>query len=166
MDLPQIHKYVTRDYKDIAESVAYHSLKYLKSALDLNNVFYKGYSDGLKAGEEIYYVGIKNGQPFVENVNPLFFSYENSLGLQYIHEAGWCCYEMDVTLTELHDRLYDKLTEKQLSAIMEKIDYNGQSQSHPLGTSATDYNHIVTKVSNTNENPLNTSNIKLYHVAW
>nr|DAN83487.1 MAG TPA: portal protein [Caudoviricetes sp.]DAP51299.1 MAG TPA: portal protein [Caudoviricetes sp.] len=28
------------------------------------------------AGEEIYYVGIINGNPYLERVNPLYFSYD------------------------------------------------------------------------------------------
>lgn len=54
----KIQKYLSKDYKDIAEVTAYHSLNYLKNKLNVVHEFYKGWKDALIAGEEIYYVGI------------------------------------------------------------------------------------------------------------
>lgn len=70
----QIQKYLTKDYKDIAEIAAQHSLNYLKQKLNVTHEFFKGWKDALIAGEEIYYVGVINGEPYVERVNPLSFS--------------------------------------------------------------------------------------------
>lgn len=71
----QIQKYITSEYKDIAESTAYHTLNYLRNKLLLDHEFNKGWKDALIAGEEVYYVGILNGEPHMERVNPLFFCF-------------------------------------------------------------------------------------------
>ena len=55
----QIAKYMDKDYKDIVENTAYHSLTYLREKLDLDNEFIKGWKDGLISGREIYYVGVR-----------------------------------------------------------------------------------------------------------
>lgn len=38
----QIQKYISKDYKDIAEITAYHSLNYLKNKLNITHEFFKG----------------------------------------------------------------------------------------------------------------------------
>ena len=53
-----IAKYMDKDYKDIVENTAYHTISYLREKLDLDNEFIKGWKDGLISSKEIYYVGI------------------------------------------------------------------------------------------------------------
>lgn len=115
----KIQKYLSKDYKDIAEVTAYHSLNYLKNKLNVVHEFYKGWKDALIAGEEIYYVGIINGNPYLERVNPLYFSYDQSADLEFIHDSDWCCRKMIMSATEIYDRFYDKMTEKQLNELLE-----------------------------------------------
>jgi hypothetical protein len=107
---------MSKDYKDIAEVTAYHSLNYLKNKLNITHEFFKGWKDALVGGEEIYYVGILNGEPYLERVNPIYFDYDTETSdLEFIHDAEWCCYEINMSVTELYDRLYDKMSEKQLN---------------------------------------------------
>jgi len=49
---------MTKDYKDVVENTAYHTLTYLREKLSLDNEFIKGWKDALIAGTEIYYVGV------------------------------------------------------------------------------------------------------------
>ena len=71
-----IAKYMDKDYKDVVENTAYHTLMYLREKLNIDNEFIKGWKDGLISGTEIYYVGILNDEPYLERVNPVFFSYD------------------------------------------------------------------------------------------
>lgn len=57
----QIQEYLTKEYKDVAEVTAYHTLNYLKHSLNIDHEFVKTWKDGLIAGEEVIYVGIRNG---------------------------------------------------------------------------------------------------------
>ncbi len=117
----QIAKYMDKDYKDIVENTAYHTLTYLREKLDLDNEFIKGWKDGLISGREIYYVGVLNAEPYVERVNPIYFSYDNSPDLEFIEDGSWCCRKMRMPITEVYDRYYDKLEEKDLDKLEELI---------------------------------------------
>lgn len=163
-----IQKYLTKDYKDIAERTAYHALQYLKRKLNLPHEFYKGWKDALIGGEEIYYVGIRNGQPYVERVNPMYFDYEKSVDLEYIHDAAWCCRKMIMSATEIYDRFYDKMSEKQLNELLELIDEKpGSGMTPQVGKSELDYNHVkLHKLNSFTDNPFDTDQITVYHCCW
>lgn len=126
----QIAKYMDKDYKDIVENTAYHSLTYLREKLDLDNEFIKGWKDGLISGREIYYVGVLNAEPYAERVNPICFSYDNSPDLEFIEDGSWCCRKMRMPITEVYDRYYDKLEEKDLDKLEEMI---GSTPGRNLG---------------------------------
>lgn len=125
-----IARYMDKDYKDIVENTAYHTLTYLREKLDLDNEFIKGWKDGLISGREIYYVGVLNAEPYVERVNPIYFSYDKSPDLEYIEDGAWCCRKMRMPITEVYDRYYDKLEEKDLNKLEELI---GSTPGRNLG---------------------------------
>lgn len=126
----QIAKYMDKDYKDIVENTAYHSLTYLREKLDLDNEFIKGWKDGLISGREIYYVGVLNAEPYAERVNPICFSYDKSPDLEFIEDGSWCCRKMRMPITEVYDRYYDKLEENDLDRLEEMI---GSTPGRNLG---------------------------------
>lgn len=126
----QIAKYMDKDYKDIVENTAYHSLTYLREKLDLDNEFIKGWKDGLISGREIYYIGVLNAEPYAERVNPICFSYDKSPDLEFIEDGSWCCRKMRMPITEVYDRYYDKLEEKDLDRLEEMI---GSTPGRNLG---------------------------------
>lgn len=163
-----IQKYIQKDYKDIAEQTAYNSLLYLKRKLNLPHEFYKGWKDALIGGEEVYYVGILNGQPIVERVNPMYFDYEHSVDLEFIHDATWCCRKMIMSASEIYDRFYDKMSEKQLNELLEMIDEKpGAGMSPQIGKSEMDYNRIKThRFNRFTDNPFDTDQIVVYHACW
>lgn len=170
MQPEQIQKYMSKDYKDIAESVAYHSLNYLKNKLNITHEFFKGWKDALIGGEEVYYVGIQNGEPCMERINPIYFDYDTDTSdLEFIHDAEWCCYEMIMSSTEVYDRLYDKMSEKQLDQLLELMDDASKGGITPkLGKTSLDYPHIKTHTINGfTSNPFESSdNVHVWHCCW
>lgn len=116
-----IAKYMQKDYKDVVENAAYHSLVYLREKLTIDNEFIKGWKDYLIAGKEIYYVGVQNEEPYLERVNPMFFSHDKSPDLEYIEDGSWCCRRMRLPVSEVYDRYFDKLTEKDLNKLNEML---------------------------------------------
>ena len=116
-----IAKYMDKDYKDVVENTAYHTLVYLREKVGFDNEFVKGWKDALIAGTEIYYVGILNSEPYLERVNPLYFSYDKSPDLEFIEDGSWCCRRMRMPVQEIYDRYYDKLTEKDLDKLEEMM---------------------------------------------
>lgn len=166
----QIQKYMSKDYKDIAEIVAYHSLNYLKNKLNITHEFFKGWKDALIGGEEVYYVGILNGEPCLERINPKYFDYDTDTSdIEFIHEAQWCCYEMVMSATELYDRLHDKMSEKQLNELLELMEDGAKGEITPeLRKTSLDYPHIKTHtIDGFTSNPFESSdNVHVWHCCW
>lgn len=166
----QIQKYISKDYKDIAEITAYHSLNYLKNKLNITHEFFKGWKDALIGGEEIYYVGILNGEPCLERINPLYFDYDTETSdLEFIHDAQWCVYEMKLSVTDIYDRYYDKLSEKQLNELLDLMSDSAKGGVNPeVRKTSLDYPHIKTHTINGfSTNPFEDgSNISVWHTCW
>lgn len=160
----QIAKYMNKDYKDIVENTAYHSLTYLREKLDLDNEFIKGWKDGLISGREIYYVGVLNAEPYAERVNPICFSYDKSPDLEFIEDGSWCCRKMRMPITEVYDRYYDKLEEKDLDRLEEMI---GSTPGRNLGDrSPVDMGIQLRIYDNPIFEGLGKSLVNVWHCCW
>ena len=161
-----IAKYMERDYKDVIENTAYHTLVYLKEKLNIDNEFIKGWKDALIAGTEIYYVGVLNDEPYMERVNPLYFSYDKSPDLEYIEDGSWCCRRMRLPVAEIYDRYYDKLTEKDLNKLNEMLtgtSMNDNGEKDPVDNFNSIQMHIY-------DNPVYDQKsrycINVWHCCW
>lgn len=165
----QIQKYMSKDYKDVAEITAYHTLNYLKNKLNITHEFYKGWKDALVGGEEIYYIGIQNGNPCLERINPLYFDYDTDTSdLEFIHDAQWCVYEMKLSVTDIYDRFYDKLSEKQLNQLLDMADGTSKGGINPeVRKTSLDFPHIKTHTIGGQSNPFESTNsISVWHCCW
>lgn len=161
-----IAKYMERDYKDVIENTAYHTLVYLKEKLNIDNEFIKGWKDALIVGTEIYYVGVLNDEPYMERVNPLYFSYDKSPDLEYIEDGSWCCRRMRLPVAEIYDRYYDKLTEKDLNKLNEMLTgtpMNDRGEKDPVDNFNSIQMHIY-------DNPVYDQKsrycINVWHCCW
>ena len=160
MRLKEIKEYVSSKYFNPAEQTANNTLKYLKEKLDLRDEFLKGWEDALVAGEEIYYVGILNGQPVVERVNPLTFSYDRDPELKYIEEGEWTVRELRMTPSSIYDRLHDIMEEEELKRMLSLV----STENTSYGESAPNVNtNYVTYTNLSNTVGLNTFDSRVYH---
>lgn len=162
----QIQKYLNHDYKDVIENIAYHTLMYLREKLYIDNEFIKGWKDALIGGMEVYYVGVLNQEPYMERVNPMYFSYDQCPDLEFIEDGAWCCRRMRLPITEVYDRYYDKLSEKDLSKLDEMINAvpaNNLGEHNPVDNFKGIQLHFY-------DNPLydekTKSNINVWHCCW
>lgn len=168
MEPEQIHEYLTKEYKDVAEITAHHTLNYLLKKDNVLHEFFRGWKDYLIAGEEYFYVGILNGEPIVERVNPMEFSYELSSNEQFVHEADNCCRHMVMSANEIYDRLYDKMSEKDLDELLDLINEKPGTFGPDKGP-IDDFNSIRTRIFNTfpHTNPFDRNgNIDVWHCCW
>lgn len=161
-----IAKYMDKEYKDVIENTAYHTLNYLREKLSIDNEFIKGWKDALIGGVEIYYVGVLNSDPYLERVNPLYFSYDKSPDLEFIEDGSWCCRRMRMPVAEIYDRYYDKLTEKDLDKLEEMMTgrpSNDMGDKDPVDN----FMHINMRIY---DNPVYDQqtryNINVYHCCW
>lgn len=162
----EIGKYLDKSYKDVIENTAYHTLTYLREKLNFDNEFIKGWKDALIAGTEIYYIGVLNSEPYLERVNPLYFSYDKSPDLEFVEDGTWCCRRMRMPYTEIYDRYYDKLSEKDLNKLEEMMTGRPSNDVGDHGP-IDNFNHISMRIY---DNPMydqNTRyNINVWHCCW
>jgi hypothetical protein len=165
----QIQKYMTKDYKDIAEMTAYHTLNYLRKKLNIDHEFMKAWKDGLIAGEEVMYVGIHNQNPYLRRVNPMYFAYEQSPDLEFIDDATWCVERMKMGYTEVYDMLYDKMSETQLNKLLDQVDGRTGKNTGVDKNSGDDFNHIKLHITSGNLKNMEYNDadiVDVYHVCW
>lgn len=120
----EIQKYLSYNYKSMAEDTAFHILNYLKEKGNLKNEFLKGWKDGLVAGREIYYVGMVNGEPVLERVNPLNCEFDKDPDLEFIEDGDWFVRRMEMSPSTIYDRFFDIMDEKDLDRLLEYQDGN------------------------------------------
>lgn len=161
-----IAQYMQRDHKDIIESIAYHSISYLKQQLNLSNEFLLGWKDALVAGLEVYYVGIQNEDPYMERVNPLYFAFDGSPDLQFIEDGDWACRRMRLSYTDIYDRFFDKLDEKDLDKLLELVDQRPGAGAYGEDRIMID-NYIQTRIQDRPSNDMNSQNtVNVWHATW
>lgn len=159
----QIVKYMSADYKDIAESVAYGAYSYLSEKNNIDHEFYKGFKDALIGSKEVYYTGIINGDPQMERVNPLYFSHDQSPDLEFIEDGSWAVRKMKMTPSEIYDRLYDKMKPSDLETMLQKSN-SGFDKFNTRTKSSIDVNW--TDVRGEYDEFTNMGCIDVYHVVW
>lgn len=165
----EIQKYISKNYKDIAEISAYHTLEYLIKKLNLPHEFNKGFKHALTGGFEVYYTGIRNGDPYSEVVNTMDFRYPAEEGIEFIDEASWCVRRMITSYSELYDDYYELLDEDQLDHLLELCGQTPTAGYGPDKGPIDDYNHIrMNRYSNMGEYMQDelVNNVILYHVCW
>lgn len=164
----KILSFIENDYKDVAESSAYHSLRYLTEKLSMQNEFNKGFTDLLKSATEVHYVAVSNGEPYAERVDPRYFAYDRSPDLEYIEDGDWAARKMILSYTEAYDRLYDKIDEKKLDKLLEMSGATPGGNKYGKDAPAFDYNHVEFKtVSGRGDRSfLDKNTIVVYHATW
>lgn len=161
-----IAKYMDKEYKDVVENTAYHTLEYLKEKLSLSNEFIKGWKDYLISGLEVYYVGVINGEPYTERVNPMDFSYDQSPDLEFIEDGSWACRKMRLPVSTIHDRYFDKLTEKDLNKLNEMLTGTPAGQTGEKDP-VDNFNHINMTIYDGNAyDKKSRHHINVWHVCW
>ena len=165
--LMSVGEYMLKDYSDIAESLAYHSLEYLLLKENIKTSFLEGFKDLLISSMEVYYTGAVNSEPIVERVNPLYFSFDYSPEVKYIEDGEWAVRLMYMTPSAIKDRFYDLLDEKTFKQILEEYRIGN------YGNAGDSFNHIRWRnfgtypvTSPTGYNHYNSHTIEVWHVTW
>lgn len=122
----EVRKYMQREHQDPAELLAHQLLEYLIQKEKVADKFNKGWKHMNLSGEEIYYVGIMNGEPVLRTINPLYFEYDKSDDLDYIEDGEWATYEYRMSPSEVVASFGDELTDEEIDRIYE---YNNNPHS-------------------------------------
>lgn len=123
----EVYKYMAREHQDPAESLAQQVLEYLIHEQKIPQKFNKGWKHTNISGEEIYYVGIENGEPVLKVINPLFFDYGRSHENEAIQDAEWATYELNLTPSQIVAVFGSELTNSEIDRIYSHYENKGSS---------------------------------------
>jgi hypothetical protein len=107
----EIEKYMSTEYQEAREILVQKILNYLVRHLDLRQVMNDSFKHGLIAGEEWCWVGIVNGQPVSELLNPLNVFYHKSPETKYIQYGDYAGYRHRMSVADILNRWEEDLTE-------------------------------------------------------
>jgi hypothetical protein len=154
-------------YFNPAEQVAQHTLDYLKYFLNLSDQFLSGWKDYLINGESIYYVGIVNGDPYFERVDPKYCDYDNDPELTYIEDGDWFRRRIPMTISAIYDRFYDIMDESDLDDLLKLAEGNftTQGKGDSVNTKSIIYRDSMV-TDRTFDEGYNYNLLNVYHGVW
>ena len=166
MTPPDIETYMKRDFRSNQEITGQNLLNFLMKREKVKDKFNKGWRHALIAGEEIYWVGIVNGEPKLQVVNPLYFQYDKDPDIEYIQDGQWAKYEMRMTPGSVIDTFGEYLTAKQIGAMYD--DNFSDPNADPMSWEGAINNDIFDNYIDFDFNTTGDSHkyIRVVHVEW
>lgn len=107
----QIEKYMTTEWRDGAEIMMDQILQWFNKKLRIRKKKNDGFKHSLISGEEHAWVGIVNGEPVVELLNPIKLIYHKSSEIEYVQDGAYAGYRTRMTVADVLDRYSEDMTE-------------------------------------------------------
>jgi len=127
-----ISKYYDTTYQDAREIWGNDIVNYGLENKRLIAKFNEGFEHGLVGGEEIYYVGLKAGDPDIRVVNSLYFDWEKSSTNSKIEDADWAREEEYLTASEIIDTYSEYLREADVRKLDEGLAFNSYTSGNRM----------------------------------
>lgn len=116
-DIDRFKNYMNYEWQDLVERRANHILTYLYKTRNLKEMFSRGFEDVLIAGEEIYCIDIKAGNPVVRKCNPLNIHTLRSGESPWINDADIIIEDGYYSIGQIIDDYHDDLTPTEISEL-------------------------------------------------
>jgi len=113
----QVEEYAMSSIKDIREQWAADILKYLEHKENLALRFNEGWEHAMIAAEEIYYVGIVNGEPKLRVCNPLNCDFDRNPDNPNIEDGDWFREDRWMTGGQILDEYGEYMTEDEVKRL-------------------------------------------------
>lgn len=117
VDQKMLEKYNSTSFLQSKEITASKLLEFFNRKESIQEKKNDAFKHGLIAGEEIVWVGVKNGEPTVEVINPLGFFYHKSSETKYIQDGLYAGYRTKMTTGDIIDRFGEYLSEDDLDKL-------------------------------------------------
>lgn len=134
IDPSKIDEYMSTKYLHAKEIAASKLLNYLEKSLALKELKNDAFKHALIAGKEFVYVGTRNGEPFVEILNPLGVFYQKSGEAKYIQDSMYAGYRTYMTTGDVLDIFGKEMNEEDLKKIDENYQFGfsySENTTHP-----------------------------------
>lgn len=142
----ETQKFMKYSYRERREILGEKTLQYLQKQLDIKDIKNDAFKHGLISGEEIVYVGVSNGDPFIAPVNSLGAFYHKSAEVKWIQKSLYAGCSMYMNPGEVLDRY---------GRYMSETDSNKIDESSPTNIAMRDYTMAGTmKYGHQNPDPM------------
>ena len=156
----QIEEKFIANYKDQRAIIGQEVISYIKSDLDLDDKFQKGFFDWLVAGQVFTYKGTCMNEPEYEIVSPLDIDYEKSPNSDYIEDSDWAARRSIMSLNEVVDRFYDLLEPKHIDKL------ESHTAKHREGISGITMARSIMGLNGAGDEVMSDRMIEVIHVTW
>lgn len=175
--LEEVEAYFKSKYKDPAEVGANQILKALIPKLKLQMKFNRGFRHVLAVAEELYHVGLVNGEPSVRACNPPNCSFDKDPDLEFVEDGQWFCERRFMTNGSVLDEFRGFLKDADVKKIDQRTEGLSVHSGHVPGYiyspgDADAYNNAYQLGVNPGSNSLGTSRygsqhlIEVVRVCW
>jgi hypothetical protein len=127
----EVRKYMQRDHQDPAEMLNQQILQYLIYKEKIPEKFNKGWKHATLSGEDLYWVGIVNGEPVLKVVNPMRFDSDSSDEIDCISEGEWATYEMHLSPSQIVEMFGSEMTDEEIDRVYDRS-HHGPSRIEDL----------------------------------
>lgn len=161
----EVDKFMSYSFTDIREKWGNSILQYLKHKEQVELKFNEGWEHGLIAAEEIYYIGIVNGEPKLRVCNPLNCEFDRNPDNPWIEDGDWFKEDRWMTSGQILDEFGEFLSEEQISMLDKgNLRNSMRNQMFPgFAYSQSDIFGHETHGSRTNQS---NSHYLVTHVVW
>lgn len=166
----ELEQYNNYNFEDLVESQANKILRNLKRKLDTKVLFNRGWKDALIAAEEIYWIGLTNGEPDVRRCNPTNINVVLGNDSDYIDDAIAVIETRLLTVPQILDEFGDDLSDSEIKKL-EELAQNGGNKfpnsmnQFQIGPDGVDYGSTALNGNSLN-NTYNAMAIRVVRVEW
>lgn len=161
----EIEEYYNYTHQDIREQSTNKILQHLRFYERLDKKFNEGWKHALISTEEIFYIGIVNGEPSLRVCNPINCDFDKNPDLDSIEEGDWFKEERWMTKGQIIDEYGEYLTDSQFKKIDQgEFRQPMSNDMHPgYAYPANDVNYYT---RNSHSTQSSSTHYKVIHVVW
>lgn len=109
--------FMTNDFQTPTQRQAQQLLEWFIERNNLKALFDEGYKHAIAVAKEVYYIGDRHDHPFVEFINPKFFTFGPASNSDWIQDGIWAKYEEWLSYEEVTQRYAEELRMKDLKEL-------------------------------------------------
>ena len=113
----EVLHYMKRKHQDPAEVMMSQIFNYVNKEQNVHDKFNKGWKHAGISAKEFYWIGIVNGKPVLNVVNPLYFTWDKESDEDFVENGEWAGVELMLTPSQVVEYFGDELKNDQIDEL-------------------------------------------------
>ena len=110
----KVRNYMQRDHRESIEVMMQHLMNYIKMSKNTEEHLHIGCKHAMICGEEVYYIGERNGDLFFSEVHPRYFYPDIDVNKDFIEDGEWCSCDWYLSPSDVVSMFGDELSGKEI----------------------------------------------------